>query len=82
MKPSFEFQANSAAPDDKSGVATWRYTVQARGDDFEVVATQWFPSYEAASGINRLIAAAWADGEAVGYANCERRVLAGLRDGP
>lgn len=79
--PQFEFKANSTEPNDKSGIAVWRYTVQRRGEDVEVIIQQLFASFSEAFEINALVHAARADGEAVGYAECERRVLAGLRDG-
>jgi hypothetical protein len=78
-KPKFEFTANSAAPDDESGVAVWRYTEERRTGDVEVVVRQDFPSFRAAYAMDGLLAVAWADGEAEGYANCERKVLGALR---
>jgi hypothetical protein len=78
-KPTFEFLANNATPDDESGVAVWRYTEACLGEKFEAVVRQSFPSFEAAMGINEMLAATWKDGEAEGYAACERKVLAALR---
>jgi len=79
MKPTFEFMANSAATDDKSGVAVWHYTDSQRGEDVEMTVRQHFDTFPAAHGMNGLIDAAWRLGEAAGYAACERKVLDSLR---
>ena len=78
-KPKFEFLANSTAPDDESGVAVWRYTDDRRTGDVEVVVRQEFPSFRAAFAMDGLLSVAWADGEAQGYAHCERKVLESLK---
>ena len=78
-KPKFEFLANSADQGDESGVAVWRYTDERRTGDVEVVVRQDFQSFRAAFAMNGLLAVAWADGEAEGYAACERKVLGALR---
>ena len=78
-KPKFEFRANSAAPDDESGVAVWRYTEERRTGDVEVVVRQEFQSFRAAFAIHELLEVAWEDGESEGYALCERKVLAALK---
>ena len=80
MKPKFEFNANSTAESDKSGVAVWRYVDVRRGEDVEVIVRQPFETFEAAHGMNALIHAAWRLGEAEGFGNCERGVLRALRD--
>lgn len=77
-KPTFEFRANSAAPEDRSGVAIWRYTDNHRGEDVEIVVRQEFAEFSAAMGINSLLDAAWRLGEAQGYAACQRKVLDAL----
>ena len=77
-QPKFEFHANSAAPDDKSGMAVWRYFKLSRGDEIEVIVRQPFDSFTAAHAINEVIEESWRAGEAAGYANCERRVLNAL----
>ena len=79
MKPKFEFTANSAAPDDKSGIAVWRYTEFRRGEEIETIVRQSFDAFDAAYAMNGLIDAAWHLGEAAGYAACERKVLDSLR---
>lgn len=79
MRPKFEFMANSGQAENQSGVAIWRYTDQVRGEDVEMVVRQSFETFAAAHGINALIDAAWRLGEAHGYADCERKVLNGLR---
>lgn len=81
MKPKFEFMANSAAPDDESGVAVWRYIDERRAGDVEVVVRQEFASFRAAHAIDGLIAVAFNAGEACGFAHCERGVLAALKAG-
>ena len=78
MKPKFEFRANSAELDDKSGIAVWRYTENRRGEEVEIIVRQSFDTFNAACGINGLIDAAWRIGEAAGYAVCERKVLDAL----
>lgn len=77
-KPKFDFMANGSAPDDKSGVAVWRYPDPLRAD-VEMVIRQSFDSFDAAFGINQVIEAAWRLGEAEGYASCERKVLESLK---
>lgn len=79
MKPKFEFMANSADAEDKSGIALWRYIDQKQDEDVEVVVRQLFATFEAAYRMNLLIEAAWRIGEAEGYADCEGKVLNGLR---
>jgi hypothetical protein len=54
-RPKFEFHANSAAPDDKSGMAVWRYFKLSRGDEIEVIVRQPFGSFAAAHEINAVI---------------------------
>mgnify|MGYP000485242075 CR=1 FL=1 len=78
-KPRFEFLANNASPGDESGTVIWRYTDERRTGDVEVVVRQEFPNFRAAFEMNWLIEVAWADGEAEGYANCERIVLNSLK---
>lgn len=78
-KPKFEFLANSAAPNDESGVAVWRYTDPLRDNNTEIVVRQEFPSFRAAFAMDGLLSVAWQAGEAEGYANCERKVLGALR---
>lgn len=78
-KPKFEFMANSASPDDRSGLAVWRYTERHRGEEVEVVTRISFGTFAAAHEINTLIDAAWRDGEAAGYAACQERVLQAMR---
>ena len=78
-KPTFEFLANNASPGDDSGVAIWRYTEERRTGDVEVTVRQEFQSFRAAFEMNGLLDVAWADGEAEGYANCERIVLNSLK---
>ena len=79
MKLKFEFTANSAAPDDKSGVAVWRYTDSRRGEEVDMIVRQSFDTFDAAYGMNGLIDAAWRLGQDAGYAACERKVLDSLR---
>ena len=79
MKPKFEFTANSAAPDDKSGVAVWRYTDSRHGKEVEMIVRQSFDTFDAAYGMDGLIDAAWRLGESAGYAECERKVWDSLR---
>ena len=78
-KPTFSFMANSSAPLDKSGVATWRYTEQRHTGEVEVVVRQTFEAFEAAHALNQLVAVAFAAGEGQGYACCERKVLDAMR---
>ena len=80
-KPKFEFMANSAAPEDESGVAVWRYTDARPSGDVEIVVRQGFPSFRAAHAIDGLIAVAFNAGEACGFAHCERGVLEALKRG-
>ena len=80
-KPKFEFMANSAAPEDESGVAVWRYTDERRTGTVEVVVRQEFQSFRAAHAIDGLLAVAFNAGEACGFARCERGVLAALKRG-
>jgi hypothetical protein len=80
-KPKFEFMANSAAPEDESGVALWRYTDERRTGTVEVVVRQEFASFRAAHEIDGLIAVAFHAGEACGVAHCERGVLEALKRG-
>lgn len=81
MKPKFEFMANSAAPEDESGVAVWRYVDERVTGDVEVVVRQEFPSFRAAHAIDGLIGVAFIAGEACGFARCERGVLEALKAG-
>lgn len=78
-KPKFEFLANSTAPGDESGVAVWRYTDPLPDGNKEFVVRQEFNSFRAAWSMDELLAVAWRDGEAEGYASCERKVLGALR---
>lgn len=71
--------ANSAEPDDESGVAVWRYTDERRTGDVDVVVRQEFPSFRAAFAMDGLISQAFVAGEAQGYAHCERKVLNSLK---
>ena len=75
MKPKFKFTANSAEPNDKSGIAVWQYTVLRCGVEVETFLQHSFDTFDAAYQIDTLIAAAWSLGEASGYAACESRVL-------
>ena len=78
MRPKFEFRAKSADIDDKSGVAVWRYFKAVRGEEVEVIVRQSFDSFAEAHEINALIDEAWRNGEAAGYAHCQRKVLNAL----
>ena len=62
MRPQFQFTADSGKADEKAGLAVWRYTVQQRGEDVEMIVRQRFDTFAAAFGMNDLIGAAWEAG--------------------
>ena len=78
MRPKFEFLANSEANEDTSGVAVWRYMKLKRGEEVEVIVRQRFDSFLAAHEINNMLDEAWRAGEAAGYDDCQRKVLAAM----
>lgn len=75
----FSFVANNATPEDESGTASFVVPVWHRGEwDTETLDVE-FPSFRDAHRMNNILSAAWKAGEADGYADCERKVLAALR---
>ena len=71
LKAAFIFVSELADPE--------KHRSQVNTGDVEVTVRQEFQSFRAAFEMNGLLDVAWADGEAEGYANCERIVLNSLK---
>ncbi len=79
MRPKFEFAANGTNPDDKSGVAIWRYTRTHDNKTEEVTTRQKFDSFQEAFDMDQLITAAWVAGVNDGHAALENKILGALK---
>ena len=78
--PQFSFLANSAEPDDTSGVATWVYLTENRGDEVEVVVKLQFNSFIEATEINKMIAVAYSAGLRAGDTRVCNAVDSAMRE--
>ena len=54
MNPKFQFLADSAEPDIKSGTATWTYIEEVRGEDVEKTLSVHLDSFDDAYKLNAL----------------------------
>lgn len=80
QRPQFSFTANSANPEDESGMARWVVPVLYRGKwDVETVSVE-FQSFSEAHRMNNALYAVWTAGETTGRAACKLAVLAAMED--
>jgi hypothetical protein len=76
----FSFLANSAREDDRSGIATWTYTISERNGKKEVVFNLPLNSFIEAEGINKMLKASYESGYEAGKAKIIGAVEEALKD--